>query len=557
MYAPIAFNQQTRVQDLQRLNNTLFDVVIIGGGINGCATARELALRGLSVALLEAQDFGAGASGGSSKLLHGGLRYTENLRNWPLVLEAQREKQIQQRLAPHLCRSLSFLLPIWSDGGLKSWQGWAAMLVYQLLAIGSGQPQFKHLSSSDTLRVLPNIKAVQLREAFAYIDAQMLDDHRLVLENLLDARAHGAVTVSYCRVQHFEKDSAGKITGLRAIDTLGQNQELSIQGRCFINAAGPWCDEVSHLVGNQPVPRIKPSRGIHLVLKNLTLKDAVVIFDGDQHRVVFALPWLHGHSVLGTTDVFPESHLDPYPSAAEVNYLKAIIAKYFPHQAPTVTGTFYGLRPLLLQKKGRPGQLSRKHRISVHHKSGLISILGGKFTTYRAMAEEAATKALKRLQQSELIHRVSTRTWPLYSTAPQGVSSLSIDIAQQLTTLLEQRWDAAKIKIQTQHLLRYGKYALNIIQLMRDNIGCATPMFDDFPYTFSELAYLVKHEQVLTLNDLLFRRTRLGEFIGLNQAEHLETVVRMLKTLLQKSEDWALEQIHLYQVEVSKRMPAL
>jgi glycerol-3-phosphate dehydrogenase len=488
-----------------------------------------------------------------------------------LIREAQAEKHIQMQNAPHLTQAQFFLMPLWNDAplipnpywkhlapALKKWlnlgMSWLAMACYQALAAFSGQPRFSFLSASELLRELPALRPAELTGAFRYLDGQM-DDHRLGLANLCDAREHAAVSASYVKVLGFEKNPSGRIVGARMEDRLRQ-ETFSVQAECFVNTAGPWSDEVTALVGGPGVPeRMKQSRGIHLVVKGLALNDAVVLPDPESHRIAFAIPWQHGHTLIGTTDEFlnfsdPQTH---YPTRAEIDYLSQLTRKYFPQAAYEITGVFSGVRPLL-KAKGRPGQLSRTHRVPMHRESGLISVVGGKFTTYRAMAVDTLGHVLKQLKQRHLLTLTDSRYLPLYGAPAQGMDKLHKDIKLALADMEL----ASPLDKLARHLgRRFGEFALSVARIMNENKAWQAALTSGLPYTYAELVFCLRHEQVLTLNDFMFRRTRLGELIGTTRMDDVTLIARFLKHHMQKSDVWETEQLQMYQDEIKARRPDL
>ena len=368
----------TRFRDL----DGEFDLLIAGGGIVGAGIARDAALRGLRVALFEKADFGGGTTAGSTRLIHGGLRYLEML-DFRLVRLDLREREILLRLAPHLVKPLEFLIPFYDRNLFYRAKLRAGLALYDLLSFDKSLPNHRFLSAAETLRAEPGLRARGLQGAAAYFDAQVDSPERLCLENILDARARGAVTLNYAEVTAgIHKD--GRLAGLRVRDTL-EGDEREVRGRVIVNAAGPWFDRLAPRLAPHPRPLIRTTKGVHLACAP-PARRATVLFSPIDGRLFFVIPWL-GYSWVGTTDTdFKGDPAEAAADAADVEYLTGSAIKYFPNLGE-VYWTNAGVRALVMGK-GAESTVSRLHRIT-RTAPGLISVLGGKITGYRAVAEEA------------------------------------------------------------------------------------------------------------------------------------------------------------------------
>jgi glycerol-3-phosphate dehydrogenase len=371
-------------RDLARLEGREFDVLVVGGGINGAGVARDAAMRGLSVALVEQADFASGTSSRSSKLVHGGVRYLEQ-GDFRLVRQASRERSILLRIAPHLVRPLPFLIPIYQDDRYGPTAIRLGMWLYDALALFRNQRLHRMLSAARAVRAEPGLKADKLRGAALYWDAQM-DDARLCLANVESASRHDAVVANYVKVEELSK-TAGRVRGARARDLLTA-RELDIAARYVVNAAGPWLDSVRSLDGASR-PAVRLSKGTHIFVPRLTRRFAITIPSADG-RVVFVIPW-GDMSLLGTTDT--EFSGDPscaQPSTDEVAYILGEVRRIVPGhglQPPDVIAAFSGVRSLARDEGMSTARVSREHHIEVSP-SGLVSLAGGKYTTYRDVARQ-------------------------------------------------------------------------------------------------------------------------------------------------------------------------
>jgi glycerol-3-phosphate dehydrogenase len=369
-------------RDLSLLRSRRFDVLIIGGGINGAGAARDAAMRGLRVALVEQADFGSGTSSRSSKLVHGGIRYLEQ-GNFKLVLEASRERRILLRIAPHLVRPLPFILPVYRGDRRDLRTIRLGMWLYDALSLFRNK-QHRMLSRQQTLALEPSLRPDGLLGAALYHDAQM-DDARICLANVISAVERGAVAANYVRVVRLLREG-GRLAGAKVRDER-TGDAFEVRAGRVVNTAGPWLDAVRAL--DRPAPaKVRLSRGTHIIVPALTNRHAVTIQSSD-NRVIFIIPW-HGHSLVGTTDTdYSGNPEDVRPEAGDITFLLSAVRRIIPGHTLTpadVVASFAGLRALVRNGTARSSAVSREERIE-ESPSGLISIAGGKFTTYRLTAK--------------------------------------------------------------------------------------------------------------------------------------------------------------------------
>ncbi len=383
------------IRDISRLAKTKFDLIVVGGGINGAATAHLAASCGASVALLEKGDFASGTSSKSTKLLHGGIRYLENFE-FDLVHESLRERFIQWQAAPYLVKPLSFVVPVYKNDGRPLWMMKIGVWLYDLL---SGKYRIGHhrsLSVAEITSLAPGINPEGLVGGVEYFDAQM-DDARLCLENVLMADLKGAVVANYMEVEGFIKNEQSHAIGVRAKDLLS-GQPLDIFGSKIIVTAGPWSDELIQKDLPHAVKRLRPTKGVHIVYRGEISPSAFLLQSRQDKRIFFIIPF-RGNSLIGTTDT--DYHQSPDSVVVEeedIQYLLQEASRVFPNikfDASKIITTFAGLRPLVAEK-GNPSQISRKHAIETNA-SGICFVMGGKYTTYRAIAEEAVSTAMPHL----------------------------------------------------------------------------------------------------------------------------------------------------------------
>lgn len=371
-----------------------WDIIVIGGGATGVGCAVDAASRGFDVLLLEQHDFGKGTSSRSTKLVHGGVRYLAQ-GNIPLVREALKERGILLKNAPHVVRKQTFIVPCYNPWQ-KIFYG-AGLKIYDLLSGKDSFGKSRTLSKSETLSHLPNVQAKGLSGGILYYDGQF-DDTRLLIDLVKTAHNHGAAVLNYSPVKNFERDKDGRITGV-VFEDAEAGASFSVRAKCVINAAGAFCDSVRNMANEGAEAVVTYSQGIHLVFDKKFLPGvaALMIPKTNDGRVLFCIPW-HDHLLVGTTDTpIDKPSMEPEALEAEIDFVLETAGQYLSIK-PTrkdILSVFAGIRPLLnVGKSLKTSSLSRGHNLFVEH-SGLVTITGGKWTTYRRMAEDAVDKAVK------------------------------------------------------------------------------------------------------------------------------------------------------------------
>jgi glycerol-3-phosphate dehydrogenase len=469
-----------RAAALARLADERFDVVVIGGGATGLGAAVDAASRGYATALIEADDFASATSSRSTKLVHGGVRYLEQ-GNIGLVREALREREALRRNAPHLVSDRSFVVHAYLLAALPFYC--AGLAAYDVLAGRSGFPRSRIVSAASARALIPALEPRSLRGAVVYHDGQF-DDARLAITLARSADDNGAAVANYVRATGFVYDASGRVAGVEAVDR-ESDARFTVRARATINATGIFADELRALDMPGAPPLLTFSRGSHVVVAAAALGDAVaalLVPKTNDGRVLFAVPW-HDRVVIGTTDVpawAPE--LDPQPSDDEIAYILETVNRYLvtPLRRDDVRATFAGLRPLVDRRATTTAKQSREHIVEVGH-SGLVTITGGKWTTYRRMGEDAVDAAAR----SAALPAASSRTATL---ALHG----AIGDAEQLPD----------------HLRVYGSDVAQLTELVRGDPSLGERLHADLPYTAAEVVYAVRHEMARTVEDVLARRTR-------------------------------------------------
>ncbi len=489
-----------RAAVLARLASTEFDVLVIGGGVTGTGAALDAASRGLRVALVEALDLASGTSSRSSKLIHGGLRYLEQL-DFKLVSEALRERDLLiSRIAPHLVRPVSFLYPLQRKVLERPYVG-AGLVLYDAMNVTKKQVPFhRHMSVHGALRLAPALKASALAGALLYYDAQA-DDARFTMTVARTAAAHGAVIATRARAVGLLHDAAGeRVVGARVRDT-ESGREVDVSARRVIVCAGVWTDPVHELAGVRAGYQVRMSKGVHIVVPSEAIRSDTGIILRTDKSVLFIIPWGQ-RWIVGTTDTdWTGDRAEPEPTAGDIDYIlgQANRALVRPLTRDDVIGVYAGLRPLVAADESAPTtKLSREHVID-EPAPGLVSIAGGKFTTYRVMARDVVDAAVAGYDRP--VPASVTDQLPLLGA--EGLAAATAEAGR----LAE---DYRVPKATVEHLLeRYGTLAEEVLGLTRADPALAGPLLDGYPYLGAEAAYAVTHEGALHVADVLTRRIRL------------------------------------------------
>jgi glycerol-3-phosphate dehydrogenase len=492
-----------------------WDMAVVGGGATGMGVAVDAASRGLSVVLLEAHDFGKGTSSRSTKLVHGGVRYLEQ-GNIPLVMSALKERGLMRQNAPHLVHDLAFVVPNYS------W--WEApfygigLKVYDMLAGKYGFGASKLLSKVETLERLPALEPEELRGGVVYYDGQF-DDARLLIHLGMTAADYGATLVNYCPVTGLTRDAEDYINGLTARDE-ETGETFTIAARTVVNATGVFTDEVRRMADPAAEQLVVTSQGIHLVFDRSFLKGdtALMVPRTSDGRVLFVIPW-HGHAVAGTTDTpLDAPSLEPRPLDEEIEFILETAARYLsrPPSRADVLAVYVGLRPLV-KGEGKSSALSRDHVIHVDT-SGLLTITGGKWTTYRHMAEDCVDHAitLGKLKDAPCI----TKNLRIHGYLEDSAALESLEV--------------------------YGSDAEAIQTLARDP-RLAARLHPELPYIAAEVVWAARAEMARTVEDVLARHTR-ALFLNARAAmEMAEATAKLLAAELGRNETWVAAQVKQFQ----------
>jgi len=528
---------ESRAAALERMAGETFDIVVIGGGITGAGTALDAATRGLSVALVEQRDWAAGTSSRSSKLIHGGLRYLEQL-DFALVREALREQTLMlDRLCPHLVRPVPFLFPLTKPVWERAYVG-AGTLLYDLLAGRRALPRHRHLSHATAMRVFPGLKRDALVGAIQYYDAQV-DDARHTLTVARTAALHGAALATSARVTELLRSGSG-VAGVRFRD-LESGRDIEVRARQVINATGVWTDRIQDMAGRGGI-RVRASKGIHLVVPRDRIHGDSGLILRTATSVLFVIPWRH-HWIIGTTDT--DWNLDlahPAASRRDIDYILGTVNAFLaqPLSHADIEGVYAGLRPLLHGESEATSKLSREHAVS-QSVAGLITVAGGKYTTYRVMAKDAVDMAARGLDHRSVPASCTHRVPLVGANGYAAYVNRRETIARQTGLPVQQ----------IQHLLeRYGSRLTEVLALIAERPDLGAPLEGAADYLRAEVTYAVSHEGALHLDDVITRRTRISIETFDRGVSAAPTVAALMGEVLGWDEATRARELHHYEARV-------
>lgn len=525
------WNLMNRDQIIDRLKETNYDIVVIGGGITGAGIAREASMRDLKVALLDMQDFAAGTSSRSTKLAHGGIRYIAS-NETDLVKSATRERNWMRVHIPHLVRPIPFLLPIIEGSKYKKRDFLGVTKIYDFLS--DDKSDFKNFKKSKSYKaeemdeLEPNFNRNGLHGGVVYYDTNV-DDARLTIEILKEAIVRGADALNYCKVMGYIKNN-DKIVGVKC-QNLENNSDFEINANLVINSTGIWTDSlIESYPDNIPNPLIRPTKGVHLQFKreNIGNKMACGLYSGIDNRFFFVIPRNKKYTLLGTTDTDYHDELDnPFCNKEDADYLIESLKNYYPSAKldyKNILSTYAGIRPLVMQKGKPESEVSRKHIIFLSP-DGLLTITGGKLTEWRAMAEDLFLK----IEEENIFSNVNRE--PYFSRKKFIISLLK----EEWNTYLKNSGIKLKEDI-TDHLYQqYGKGAIKILDLIKTDNSLAEKIIEENDFIKAEILYVLKYELTPHLIDVFCRRTEMSLWIDHRKASK---AAEKVANIMQKEYAW-------------------
>ncbi len=546
-FIPFTQESLTVQRNLLEIENQTFDVIVIGAGINGAGIARDAAMRGLKVLLMDKGDLASGTTSWSTRLIHGGLRYLEH-GELGLVRESLRERERLLRIAPHLVKPLPMLIPIYEKARRGKLVIRAGMIAYDLLSFDKSLAHHRMLSRAEALTRSLGLNPEGLRGAAVYYDAQIEYAERLVFENALSASQHGAAILTYARVNKFIVEN-GEVRGVEFTDVLGDTVHVA-RAHVTVNVSGPWVDEVLAGTNHRTDQLICGTKGSHLVVDEFpgAPADAVYVEAQVDGRPFFIIPW-NGAYLIGTTDLPYGGNLDEVKAdEAEIEYLLNETNRVIPQarlNRDAIRYTYSGVRPLPCRTASDPSSITRRHFIRDHAPSlrGFASIVGGKLTTYRNLSEQTVDLIFKKLGRKQPVCRTADDVLP-------GAS------AEDMASFGEQLKAESNLpEAVVEHLLRlYGTRAKDVLELAASDAELLKPLNSQTGAIGAEVLFSFRQEMAQTLTDCLMRRT----LVGMNAAAGLDAVeaaARLAQKYLGWDDDRAALEIADYRKYVQRFHP--
>ena len=501
---------------ISQLGTEQFDILVIGGGVNGVGAALDAAARGLKVALIEAQDIAAGTSSRSSKLIHGGLRYLEQY-DFKLVREALHERELMvSTLCPHLVKPVGFLFPLTEKLKERTYVGAGLALYDALRGFQRSLPWHKHLSQKQINEIAPSLRRDLVTGAIKYFDAQV-DDARHTMAVARTAARHGAIIATKVSAESLIREGK-RVVGVNALD-LASGKKIAIRATATVMCAGVWSDQLHERFELTPGYNVTMSKGAHIVMPGSAIKSDAGIIIKTPVSVLFLIPW-GDKWIVGTTDTpYEGDRAEPCATQEDVQYILDQANRVLKPKlrAKDIIGVYAGLRPLVANKKSATTtKLSREHTVD-RPAPGFVSIAGGKYTTYRVMAEDVIDRAvleLRRATKDSVTEKV-----PLVGA--DGYFAL-----EQQTERIAQE-NGLAVETVTHLLNRYGSLISEILVIIKEQPKLAKRLDSDLPYIKAEIIYAASHEGAQSVDDVISRRTRLS-FEAINHAVHLAEEVATL-----------------------------
>ena len=524
-------------RDIGAIAKEKFDLIVVGGGIIGTGIARDASLRGVKTLLIEKEDFGYGTTSRSSRLIHGGLRYLR-MMELHLVRQDLLEREVLLKIAPHLVHPFPFLIPItnlYYEAALG-----IGVRIYDVMASGKSMPSHQHLSRREVLEIEPELEGLKgLRGALLYYDCQAPYTERLGIENVLSAAENGAAIVNHAQLTGFLRDG-NDVCGIEMLDCLS-GETYKVKARLVVNAAGHWVDCVRDLLRSGPASTVRRTKGIHLLTPRLTQK-AMVLFSPVDGRLFFVMPWLD-YTLIGTTDTDYKGDLDAIcADKADVDYMLGSVRQVFPKlRKEDIFFTFAGLRALVFSGGERPSDITREHRVLDHKPKdgieGLVSVLGGKVTAYRAVSKDAVDTVCRKLGVKEACTTAEVPLPGAPAVSEQKMANAARESSLPLNTV--------------RHLAAlYGSRFSQVLKYVKSNKRGGQRLCTHTPDILAQVEHSVKEEGAFTVADFLLRRTTAG-LMSCQGLDAVETVAQEMGRLLKWSQAEQRRQVEDYRASAA------
>jgi len=525
-------------RDIAAVAKEKFDLIVVGGGIIGTGIARDASLRGIKTLLIEKEDFGYGTTSRSSRLIHGGLRYLRMLE-FHLVRQDLMEREVLLKIAPHLVHPFPFIIPMTNLYYRVALP--VGVRMYDIMASGKSMPSHQRLSRREVLEIEPELEGLKgLKSALMYYDCQAPYTERMGVENVLSAAENGAAIINHAQLAGFLRDG-NDVSGIEMLDCLS-GETHKAKARVVVNAAGHWVDCVRDLLRSGPASTVRRTKGIHLLTPRLTQK-ALVLFSPVDGRLFFVMPWLD-YTLIGTTDTDYQGDLDNVcADKSDVDYMLASVRQVFPKlRQEDVFFTFAGLRSLVHGGGERPSDITREHRV-LDHKStdgidGLVSVLGGKITAYRAVAKDAVNTVCHKLG---IKAECTTAEVPLPGAPAVSQDKMAAAARESSLPLNTVRHLAAV----------YGSRFSQVLKYVHSNKRGGERLCAHTPDILAQVEHSVKEESAVTVADFLLRRTNAG-LMSCQGLDAVETVAEEMGRLLKWSQTEQRRQVEDYRARAAQ-----
>ncbi len=537
----------TREDVLERMKKRYYDIFVVGGGITGAGIFRDAMLRGLNVGLVEKGDFASGTSSESSKLLHGGLRYLENYE-FKLVREAALERKVVADLTPHFSKVMPFVIPLYTWTKQKPWKVKLGLIAYDILAFPKQIGRHKMLKRDELIERFPIVNNDDIIKGAYYFDTRT-NDSRLVLSNILDGLSGHGDALNYARLKHWTRVDDG--VELTIVDEETQ-EEFKVKTRLLVNATGPWSDLTENLDDNfEGHIRVRRTKGIHLTVKP-RLKDHCILLANTDDRPIFVMPWGE-YDIVGTTDTDWKDSPDKVVADKEdIDYILDALNKLFPdanYSYEDIYSTFAGVRPLIYQPGKDERKTSREHTIKDY--GDVISIAGGKLTTYRLMAKEVVDRAVRNLGYNRRGMKCLTDKLPIWGgdfDEWDGFESFK----EKISFEFKERYGFSERTIETL-IHHYGSSIELIEKVLEENEELKNPLVEGLPFIQAMVVVAARYEHARTIIDVLRRRFQLAFCEG-NGLEAVEKVGELMANELEWSEERKIQEVENYRNFVKEKM---
>ncbi len=542
---------KSRSETLQQIEGGTFDVCVIGGGATGSGCALDAQLRGLKTVLIEAGDYASATSSGSTKLVHGGVRYLQqavtdlDVGQYHVVKRALHERRLMLDNAPYLAHPLELLVPCYSRKDILYYR--IGMKMYDLIAGKGNLFPSKHRSVAESVKRMPMLKPDRLAGTVAYGDGQF-DDARYGMALIQSFADEGGLPVNYARVVGLEKDAGGRLNRAEVEDLIS-HRRFKLQARAFVNATGPFSDHIREMAKPGITPRLRLSKGVHILLPldKEDTKDAILIPETDDGRVIFAIPWL-GRFMVGTTDDEAHPGDEMVVTQAEAEYLLRHLNRYIvsPMRLDQIVSAFAGVRPLVKSKNSLDTKkLIRDHEVEMEEESGLISVLGGKWTTYRAMAQDGIDMTVGYLGMPLIPCRTAQHR--LHGAEGYGPEFWRLLVSEFGVTPETARHLAEK----------FGSASFRVMDIAKQDARYGAAIVPGMPQIQAEIVYCVRQEMALTIEDMLARRLGLQLFSWQASIQAAPLVGSVMAELLGWTADETTHAVEQYVQNITRKMTGI